>query len=174
MKLVVIYGAPATGKYTIARLAAEKTGLKFFHNHLSIDVVRSILPFGAPGFFELSRKIRLDVIEEAAKQNISLIFTYVYAKGEGEEFVQSVIDVVNKRGGEIQFIQLYCDADELVRRVKSDHRKSMKKIDSPDQLLQTLEEYDLQSAIPNVESAVIDSTNLTVEETLDRVTELIG
>lgn len=34
MRLIFIYGLPATGKLTVAQELAKRTGYKLFHNHL--------------------------------------------------------------------------------------------------------------------------------------------
>lgn len=56
MKLIVLYGPPAAGKYTIAKAVAEKTGYKLFHNHLTVDLLKSVFEFGTPDFFGLVKK----------------------------------------------------------------------------------------------------------------------
>ncbi len=174
MKLIILYGAPATGKYTVGKELAKKTNLKFFHNHLSIDVAKSIFSFGEPGLFELSDSIRLDVFEEAAKQNVEgIIFTFVFRKINDHVFVQSITDTAKRCDIELQFIQLYCDKAELIKRVESQHRKEMKKLTNPDELLKMLEEGEFQSSISDVESIMVDSTHLTIEETVEKVFNLI-
>ena len=47
MKLVFIYGPPAAGKLTIARKVAEKAGLALYHNHMIVDAVGAVFPFGS-------------------------------------------------------------------------------------------------------------------------------
>jgi adenylate kinase family enzyme len=42
MKLIFIYGPPASGKLTIAEILSERTGIPLFHNHLSRDLVKDI------------------------------------------------------------------------------------------------------------------------------------
>ena len=46
MKLIIIHGAPAAGKLTIANELGRLTGFKVFHNHLSIDCVKPVFDFG--------------------------------------------------------------------------------------------------------------------------------
>ncbi|MEO6875756.1 MAG: shikimate kinase, partial [Opitutaceae bacterium] len=36
--LVFIVGAPAVGKMTVGDALAKRTGLRLFHNHLTIDL----------------------------------------------------------------------------------------------------------------------------------------
>jgi len=174
MNLIVIYGPPASGKLTIASALAKKTGYKLFHNHLTIDLLKSIFEYGSPGFFKLNQNMRLDVFEAAAKQNIpGIIFTYVYDKDSDDEFIHEVINRVEKNGGEVKFIQLYCDIGVLLKRVKEESRKQFQKVKSEEGLLNSLSEADQMSSISFVENHKIDSTHLSIEETVKRAVEAI-
>jgi len=174
MKLIVIYGPPASGKYTIAKALAEKTSYKLFHNHLTIDLLKSVFEFGTPEFFRLSQNMRLDIFEEAAKQNIpGIIFTYVYEKDADDHFIRNLLERVVKNNGEVQFIQLYCDKNELLKRVTEESRKMFQKVKSEEGLIKTLEAGDQISAISFVKSTKIDNTHLSVEETLQKVLEIL-
>ena len=82
MKLIIIYGAPAAGKLTIATEVARRTGFKLFHNHVSIDCVRPVFDFGSPPFLRMIETIRFAMIAEAAREGVGLIHTFVYASGE--------------------------------------------------------------------------------------------
>ena len=55
MKLVLIHGAPAVGKLSVARELAKLTGFRLFHNHLTVDLVSAVFPFGSQPFI-LARK----------------------------------------------------------------------------------------------------------------------
>lgn len=174
MKLIVLYGPPAAGKYTIAKAVAEKTGYKLFHNHLTVDLLKSVFTFGTPDFFRLSQKMRLDIFEQAAKENIpGVIFTFVYEKKSDDDFIKKLLDVVTSNGGEVVFIQIYCEKDELLKRVKEESRKQFHKVKSEEGLLKTLADGDQMSAIDFVNSTKIDSTNLTAEETIAKVLDVI-
>ena len=43
MKLILIFGPQAVGKMTVGQELATLTGLKLFHNHMTIDLVSPIL-----------------------------------------------------------------------------------------------------------------------------------
>src|SRR2546425_4510232 len=129
MRLVFIYGPPASGKLTVGTELAKLTGFKLFHNHISIQFVQSIFEFGTKTFWRLTGKYRLEMIEEAAKEGIDTIFTFVYSKGdEDDQFVKQVVQHVRSRGGQALFVRLYCDREELVRRVKASQRRKMGKV----------------------------------------------
>ena len=174
MKLIVLYGPPAAGKYTITKALSEKTGYKLFHNHLTVDLLKTIFTFGTPDFFRLNQKIRLDIFEQAAKENIpGVIFTFVYAKGIDDNFIRQLIETVTSNGGEVKFVQIYCEKEELLKRVTEESRKQFHKMKSPETLSQALSEKDWISLIDFVESAKIDSTHLTVDETVAKVLEIV-
>ena len=43
--LVLLHGRPASGKLTIANQLNALLGLRVFHNHLTIDVAKSLFEF---------------------------------------------------------------------------------------------------------------------------------
>jgi shikimate kinase len=177
MRLIFLYGPPAAGKYTLAKLASERTGFPLFHNHVTLNMLTPMFKFGTPEFFKLSDKIRLDVFEEAARQNIpGLVFTWVYNKAVGDdEFARQVQQAVTSHGGEVKFIQIYCDKDELLRRVNTEHRKDMQKLADAEELRELLENKgDFLSPLESVPSVRIDNTHLSVEEALAQVLSAAG
>ena len=59
MKLIFLYGAPGTGKLTVARELAALTGYRLFHNHLTVDLAKAIFDFGTPDYLEYVRFLRV-------------------------------------------------------------------------------------------------------------------
>ena len=55
MKLVVLFGPPAVGKMTVGRELERFTGLRLFHNHMTIDLALRFFDWGTPAFEKLSR-----------------------------------------------------------------------------------------------------------------------
>ena len=161
MRLVFIYGPPASGKLTVGTELAKLTGFKLFHNHVSIQFVQSIFEFGTKTFRRLTGKYRLEMIEEAAKEGIDLIFTFVYSKGEDDKFVRRVLQEVRSNGGQVCLVRLYCDRKELARRVKSRQRRRMGKIGTEKMLSDLFRRYNLDLEIPFHRSLSIDTTNRT-------------
>jgi hypothetical protein len=117
MKPILIYGPPAAGKLTVGSALAVSTGFKLFHNHLTVDCVRAVFDFGTIPFYRLVCKIRIDIIEEAARAGIKgLIFTFVYANPQDDRFIDHIITAVERHGGEVCLVRLYCDEDILEER----------------------------------------------------------
>jgi hypothetical protein len=130
MKLIFLHGAPAVGKLTVARELEQLTGFRLFHNHLTVDLVTSLFPFGSEPFIELREQIWLAVFREATKNQTSLIFTFNPERTVRENFVQQAIEAVESEGGEIVFVELTCVEGELERRMEDDSRKKFGKLAS--------------------------------------------
>lgn len=170
MNLIFIYGAPATGKLTVAAELAKQTGYKLFHNHLTVDLVTSFFEFGSEPAVKLSLKFRLEMFEEAAKTQIpGTIFTYVYAKNLDDEKVRKIIDVITPHGGKVMFILLKCTKEELLKRVEEKSRKNFNKIHAPEELNELFKKYEMFSPIPQQDSLIIDNTNLNPQEVVKQI-----
>jgi chloramphenicol 3-O-phosphotransferase len=130
MKLIFLHGAPAVGKLTVAHELAELTGFHLFHNHLTVDLVSSLFPFGSEPFVLLREQIWLAAFAEAARNNASLIFTFNPERTVRERFIQDAINVVESAGGQIIFVELTCTEAELERRLEDASRKEFGKLSS--------------------------------------------
>lgn len=133
MKLIFIHGAPAVGKLTVARELASLTGFRLFHNHLTVDLVSSLFPFGSEPFIKLREQTWLAAFAEAARENVSLIFTFNPERTVRERFIQETIDVVESAGGQVVFVELTCAEEELERRMEDASRKEFGKLTSLEQ-----------------------------------------
>ncbi len=133
MRLVFIHGAPAVGKLTVARELARLTGLQLFHNHLTVDLVSSLFPFGTEPFILLREQIWLAAFAEAARQQLSLIFTFNPERTVRERFIQDAIETVESAGGRVIFVELTCAEPELELRIEDASRKEFGKLASVDQ-----------------------------------------
>lgn len=171
MKLIFIYGAPAAGKLTVANEIAAQTDFKVFHNHLSIDAIEPIFQFGTESFFKLIHSFRLDVIREAARSDVNLIYTFCYAKDEDDAHVALVTKTVEENGSEICFVLLRCERGELEKRIFAESRKLLGKIKTLEILNEILEKYDLFSPVPERTSLIIDNTNLSAKDTARKIVE---
>ena len=169
MKLLFIYGSPAVGKLTVANEVAKLTGFKVFHNHLSIDCIEPVFEFGSKSFCKLIEIIRVETVAEAARVRQDLIYTFCYAKDLDDAHVEKITKVVEDAGGEVCFVLLKADRNELDRRVVEDSRKKMGKAKTVEMMDFFHETYDLLSPVPERESLIIDNTNLSAAETARKI-----
>ena len=79
MKFLIIIGPPAVGKMTVGQELEKITELKLFHNHVTIEMVLPYFEMDSPSFKKLVKSFRMQMFEEVAKNDMGLIFTYVWA-----------------------------------------------------------------------------------------------
>src|SRR5277367_3813059 len=124
MKLIFLYGLPASGKLTVARELAAMTGYKLFHNHLAVDLLLSVFEFGSREFVELREEIWVSVFDRASRSGLpGLIFTFVPEATVRPEFVAHAQQTVARAGCEVEFVELVCPEAELKLRMDSDSRR---------------------------------------------------
>jgi hypothetical protein len=174
MDLVFIYGPPATGKLTVAQELSKITGYKVFHNHASLDFVSTIFEFGTPKFSELVMKYRMEMLEEAAKEGISVVFTSSFVKGYNLKTVDNLVERMRAHGGRVCFTYLYCDKEELESRVAGESRKSFGKITDPAQLKDFLRTYDMPKEPAIKGSLCIDNTGVSPSRVAEMIAEHFG
>ncbi len=171
MKLIFLYGAPGTGKLTVARELAVLTGFRLFHNHLTVDLAKTLFDFGTPEYLEYVRSLRAEALARAAKSNINLIFTFWYSK-ESEVSVTRYQRIIEENGGEVVFIKLFCLPEILEQRVLNPERKNWK-ISSLSGLKAALEDTDLSAVIAGTK-LVLDTSVLEPSLAAAEIAALIG
>ena len=131
MKLIFIYGLPATGKLTVAQQLSAITGYKLFHNHLAVDLLLSIFEFGSPPFVALREQIWLSVFEQSCRGELpGLIFTFAPEATVRPAFIDEALNLVTGNGGEVILVELVCPVAELKRRIDSPSRRQYGKLTS--------------------------------------------
>jgi len=142
MKLIFLYGAPASGKLTVARELAALTGLALFHNHLVVDAVGSVFPFGSEPFVRLREEFWLTVFREAVEADLSLIFTFAPEGTVAPDFAERVNDTVEASGGQVLFVRLTVPREEQERRIGNIDRGDFGKLRSLELLQRLREQFD--------------------------------
>lgn len=136
MRLVFLHGPPAAGKLTIAREIAALTGFAVFHNHLAVDAVAAVFPFGTEPFVRLRERFWLDVLSEAAIAGRSLIFTFAPEPTVTPGFPERVVQAVTAAGGRVDFVRLMLSAAAQEQRLVDPGRAAFGKLRSPELLRQ--------------------------------------
>ena len=127
--LLFLVGAPAVGKMTVGHEIARLTGLRLFHNHLSIEPALRFFDYGTPSFVRLVEDFRRGVLEEVARSNLpGLIFTFVWAFDLPSEAaaVQGYAAPFRERGGRVVFAELQAELEERLRRNETEFRLAEK------------------------------------------------
>jgi hypothetical protein len=130
VRLVVIFGPPAVGKMAVGMELERITGMRLFHNHMTIDLVLPFFDFGDPAFHRLVDEFRTRIFEEVAASALpGLIFTYVWALEDEHDraFINRTCEIFRARGGEVCFVELAASLDERLRRNETELRLAEKR-----------------------------------------------
>jgi hypothetical protein len=131
MRLIFIYGMPASGKLTVAEKLVTITGYKLFHNHLVVDLLQTVFAFGTPQFVALREEMWLSIFDQACRSGLpGMIFTFNPESSVRPEFIANTVKTVEAAGGEVDFVELTCPMPELKRRMGSMSRLNYKKLTS--------------------------------------------
>ena len=174
MKLVFIHGPVASGKLTIAKELGRMTGYAVFHNHLVVDAVAAVFPFGTEQFVRLREKMWLDVMREAAMAKRSLIFTFAPEPTVVEGFDRRVVGSVSAAGGSTHFVQLTVPAAVQEERLMAPSRAAFGKLQSVDLLRELRPQFEASERAMPKGKLVIDTSALGPAEAARTIAETLG
>lgn len=175
MSLVIITGPPAVGKMTVGLALERLTGLKLFHNHMSIELALKFFEPSSDSFGRVVGTIRRVVMEEVAKgRGRGLIFTFVWAFDDPRDAaaIQRCAEIFAAHGRQTYYVELQADIEERARRNATELRLAQKpsKRDveaSDSQLRRMSETHKLNSTTELADRDYylrIDNTNMAPEE----------
>ena len=185
-KLIIILGPHAVGKMTVGQELAKITGLRLFHNHMSIELARKLFDHSEKEWGILNETIRQTVFELFAGGDFSgLIFTYMCAFDlPGEfEYLQKLIGLFKENGADCCVAELCADFDVRLVRNRSEnrllHKESKRDLEwSEAEMRRTSEKYRLNSydgeKLPFENYMKLDNTNLSPEEAARKIAEYFG
>lgn len=106
MHLVFLHGKAASGKLTTARELSSLLGYPVFHNHLVVDMLSGIFPFGSEPFVCLREQMWMSVFSDAAEIGRSIVFTFAPDPTVAPGFPSRVRGEIESRGGRVIFVRL--------------------------------------------------------------------
>lgn len=184
--LLVIFGPPAVGKMTVAQSVAARLSFKVFHNHAILEPLLDVFSYETESFQRLLRRFRLDVIAEAARTGVSLVFTYAWAlelAGDRVELEHYVAPYV-ERGLPVRFVELAADLQTRLERNRSAHRlaekKSKRDVEWSDGNVRDLDVHQLNShaglaaaepLLTGFPHVLIETADLDAQQVAERVTD---
>lgn len=146
MKIIFVYGPAAVGKLTVGRELAKLTKLPLFHNHLVVDAVGAVFPFGSEPFIRLRESFWLQAFTEAARAGQSLIFTFAPESTVKSDFPERVRAAIEPFGGTVVFIALTVSREEQERRIGNASRFEFEKLTSVELLRDLRDGFDASMA----------------------------
>jgi len=126
VKLLIIAGDCAVGKMTVGQEIARRTGLRLFHNHMTIEPVIEI--FGTYNGRVVSRLREVIFEEFAASDAKGMIFTYmwVFDVPADTEYIVHVADIFRAHGAEIYCAELDAPQEVRLARNRTENRLANK------------------------------------------------
>ncbi|GAA2268586.1 AAA family ATPase [Kitasatospora cystarginea] len=127
--LLFVIGPAAVGKMTIGSAIAERTGLKLFHNHLTIEPLLRLFTYESPQFQRLNHGFREQIFAEAAASDLpGLVFTLVWDFDDPEDaaLVERYSAPFRARGSRVLFLELCADQSVRLERNSGESRLAEK------------------------------------------------
>ncbi len=185
MKLVIIVGPHAVGKMTVGQALAAQTGLKLFHNHMTIDVVSDLFERMPTERSRLTHQFREEVFKAYARSDeYGMIFTYMWAFDRQEDWddLKHIESIFQQYNAPIYYVELCADFDLRIERNKTEnrllHKPTKRDVAKSEELFRNLEaKYRLNSLPGEVTKEHyirIDNSNLSPEEAAARIREAFG
>jgi cytidylate kinase len=185
MKFVIIFGPHAVGKMTVGQELSKITGLKLFHNHMTIELVANFFDYGTPQGKKLVNLFRQEIFEEVSKSDLfGMIFTFVWAFDEEADwnYVNNICNLFESRGSEVYFVELEADFDVRIERNKTPNRLENKPTkrdieQSERRFRKTEEKYRLNSyegEIQRKNYIRINNTNISPEEAAKTIKDVFS
>ncbi len=173
--LVIILGPHAVGKMTVGQELSKITGLRLFHNHMSIELTRKLFSHNEKEWGILNETIRQTVFDLFARGDFpGLIFTFMCAFDYPQEleYLTGIIDRFKANGANCYVVELCADFEERLIRNKSEnrllHKESKRNLEwSEGEMRSTSAKYRLNSydgeKLPFENYLKIDNTDLPPE-----------
>lgn len=126
MKLVLLIGNGAVGKMTVGQELMKQTGLRLFHNHMTIEPVLEIF-----GQFHTEAILQMrDVIfrEFAKTDNYGMIHTIMWAfDSPGDwEYINHVVEIFKEQNADIYCVELVAPQQIRLQRNETPNRLAHK------------------------------------------------
>lgn len=182
MKFVMIIGPQAVGKMTVGQELSKITGLKLFHNHMTIEIVRLIFDYDKTAYRKMNRLLRDEIFKEFSNsKEKGMIFTYCFDFGDNFKEEKEITNKWFSLFEQTYVIELETTLEERLRRNKTEnrleHKVSKRDLEwSEKDLLKSVTKHKFNSD-PGVGEKIfnnylrIDNTNLSAEEVAKMIKE---
>lgn len=170
---VLIYGPPAAGKLTVAHCLSGRYGVKLLDNHLTLDVGLRLFQFGTPQLADLVERLRFELFRAAAGAGLDVVSTLVFASDDDRGHIARLVDVCDRAGATVTFVQLRPRLPVLEQRVVLPSRAGTRKVRDVATLRRLLERHDLTTPV-NDDDLSIDNSDVPPEEAAAMIARRAG
>jgi hypothetical protein len=126
--VVFIHGPAASGKHTIGSLVSKRLGLPLLHNHLTVDLVKTLFEFGTEPFIKLRASIWRETFKAACESRRSFIFTFNPENTVEPALIDELVSYIDNAGGVVHYVELICADREIIQRIGNESRRKFGKL----------------------------------------------
>jgi len=128
-QIVLLFGRPGVGKFTVGKALAEELGFRLLHNHAVVDLVLALFPFGSEPFVRLREQLWLLAVKTALEAGVEgVVVTFAPESTVTDEFLPALQEVIRGGGGSLRLVELRCDPAEVERRLADSSRATFGKL----------------------------------------------
>lgn len=184
MKLVIITGPHAVGKMTVGQELCRLTGMKLFHNHMTIDVVSDLFDSMPAERARLTELFRHEIFDSFSRSGeYGMVFTYMWAFDEPGDwkYIRDVEELFASRGAQVYYVELEAHKDVRWERNHSENRllnkPSKRDLKRSDWLFETIEGRYRLNSLPGELDMLgerymrIDNTDLSAGQAAQMIKE---
>ncbi len=110
---------------TVGQELAKLTGLRLFHNHMSIDLIGQFFSYSSDIGRELVARVRWDIFKAVAASDLEgLIFTYVWAFDlpSDRDYIDKITQLFESVGRQVYLVELEAEFETRIARNASPNR----------------------------------------------------
>jgi len=139
LKLLLLFGDAAVGKMTVGQELAKITGLRLFHNHMTIEPVLEV--FGGYDFNVIDRLRDVFFEEFANSDHYGMIFTFMWAFDDpfSRGYVEQACAPFKQKNADIYYTELVAPQEIRLKRNATEnrlkHKPSKRDIETSNQSL---------------------------------------
>lgn len=171
--VVILHGRPAAGKLTIGKELAKVSSMKLFHNHLVVDALMALFPFGSPSFVKHRENIWMEVMRDAVRERTSFIFTFSPESTVAETFIEDLRRNLEGDGAQVVLVEIACDNSVLKDRMGSESRHKCQKLTSFE-FYEQLQQQGLCKYPAISAHFTVDSGSMSPEESAQAIWQFVS
>jgi len=187
MKFVLIIGPQAVGKMTVGQALAARTGLKLFHNHETIELVRPLLSLDRAEGWALVMELRESVFRHFARSGQGgMIYTGIWAFDELSDrlYYEGIFELWREECPEVEIYAVELEADLATRLARNRtenrllHKPSKRDLEwSGNDVRESAAKHRMNSLPGEIGEANylrLDNTGMSAEDAAMVITERFG
>ena len=175
-QVVLLYGMPASGKYTVAKKIQEKCGGVLLDNHYFYDLFEHITEVSDEQWYEYSgrvikvRNAFMDVLRKYYPQKTPVRYIFTSVILSGESFPARLQKFARDIHADFIPIELNVSKEELLARCDTEMRRQRNKISNPEKYSKLLKQWMPRAFHSRSNNKlVIDSSNWSSDETFAKI-----